>query len=102
MRLLVFERARTAGLPVILVTHDEADAEAAGRSVHVSAPGERHMIETGDAVPILFWEGATHMWKSFADWEKLGLGTQITPGLALSPRALFRHASRICERTVQF
>lgn len=29
MRELVFARARDAGLPVILVTHDEADAEAA-------------------------------------------------------------------------
>ncbi|MCV3239610.1 ATP-binding cassette domain-containing protein [Mesorhizobium sp. ZC-5] len=29
MRELVFVRAREAGLPVILVTHDEADAEAA-------------------------------------------------------------------------
>ncbi|QEE47861.1 ATP-binding cassette domain-containing protein [Rhizobium sp. WL3] len=34
MRTLVFERARRAGLPVILVTHDEADAEAAGGTVH--------------------------------------------------------------------
>ncbi|KQQ33221.1 ABC transporter ATP-binding protein [Rhizobium sp. Leaf306] len=34
MRTLVFERARTAGLPVILVTHDDADAEAAGGPVH--------------------------------------------------------------------
>ena len=34
MRTLVFERARTAGLPVILVTHDEADAAAAGGTVH--------------------------------------------------------------------
>jgi putative thiamine transport system ATP-binding protein len=34
MRALVFERARRAGLPVILVTHDEADAEAAGGAVH--------------------------------------------------------------------
>ncbi|MFN3317877.1 MAG: ATP-binding cassette domain-containing protein [Allorhizobium sp.] len=34
MRTLVFERARTAGLPVILVTHDEADAAAAGGPVH--------------------------------------------------------------------
>jgi putative thiamine transport system ATP-binding protein len=34
MRILVFERARTAGLPVILVTHDEADADAAGGPVH--------------------------------------------------------------------
>ena len=34
MRSLVFERARGAGLPVILVTHDEADAEAAGGFVH--------------------------------------------------------------------
>lgn len=34
MRALVFDRARSAGLPVILVTHDEADAEAAGGPVH--------------------------------------------------------------------
>ncbi len=34
IRSLVFERVRTAGLPVILVTHDEADAEAAGGAVH--------------------------------------------------------------------
>ncbi len=34
MRSLVFSRARSAGLPVILVTHDEADAEAAGGPVH--------------------------------------------------------------------
>lgn len=34
MRALVFERARDAGLPVVLVTHDEADAEAAGGVVH--------------------------------------------------------------------
>lgn len=30
MRSLVFERARAAGLPVLMVTHDQADAEAAG------------------------------------------------------------------------
>ena len=35
MRDLVFERARAAGLPVILVTHDRADADAAGGPVHV-------------------------------------------------------------------
>ncbi|THV23436.1 ATP-binding cassette domain-containing protein [Peteryoungia ipomoeae] len=34
MRSLVFEHAQRAGLPVILVTHDEADAEAAGGPVH--------------------------------------------------------------------
>ncbi|WP_430511299.1 ATP-binding cassette domain-containing protein [Pannonibacter phragmitetus] len=34
MRSLVFARARCAGLPVLLVTHDEADAEAAGGTVH--------------------------------------------------------------------
>lgn len=34
MRALVFERARKLGLPVILVTHDEADAAAAGGPVH--------------------------------------------------------------------
>jgi putative thiamine transport system ATP-binding protein len=43
MRTLVFERARTAGLPVILVTHDEADAEAAGGPVHrIGAKGSAH------------------------------------------------------------
>ena len=30
MRELVFSKARESGLPVLLVTHDEADAEAAG------------------------------------------------------------------------
>ena len=34
MRSLVFARARSAGLPVLLVTHDAADAEAAGGAVH--------------------------------------------------------------------
>jgi len=34
MRALVFARARKAGLPVVLVTHDEADADAAGGPVH--------------------------------------------------------------------
>lgn len=33
MRALVFDRARAAGLPVLLVTHDAADAEAAGGPV---------------------------------------------------------------------
>ncbi|MCR8546746.1 ATP-binding cassette domain-containing protein [Salipiger sp. P9] len=33
IRALVFERARTQGLPVLLVTHDRADAEAAGGRV---------------------------------------------------------------------
>ncbi|MDR7028673.1 putative thiamine transport system ATP-binding protein [Rhizobium rosettiformans] len=43
MRQLVFERARTAGLPVILVTHDEADAEAAGGPLHrLGARGAPH------------------------------------------------------------
>jgi putative thiamine transport system ATP-binding protein len=43
MRTLVFERARTAGLPVILVTHDEADAEAAGGAVHrIGMKGAAH------------------------------------------------------------
>jgi putative thiamine transport system ATP-binding protein len=43
MRTLVFERARTAGLPVILVTHDEADAEAAGGPVHrIGMKGAAH------------------------------------------------------------
>lgn len=38
-RQLVFERARAAGLPVVLVTHDEDDARAAGGLVHrVGAP----------------------------------------------------------------
>ena len=34
MRQLVFAKARNAGLPVILVTHDEADAQAAGGEIH--------------------------------------------------------------------
>jgi len=43
MRSLVFERARAAELPVILVTHDEADAEAAGGGVHrIGANGDGH------------------------------------------------------------
>ena len=33
-RATVFETARSAGLPVVLVTHDQADAEAAGGDVH--------------------------------------------------------------------
>lgn len=33
MRELVFARARSAGLPIVLVTHDAADAEAAGGAV---------------------------------------------------------------------
>ena len=33
-RTLVFDTAKRAGLPVILVTHDEADAVAAGGAVH--------------------------------------------------------------------
>ncbi|MBA3446096.1 MAG: ATP-binding cassette domain-containing protein [Pseudaminobacter sp.] len=33
MRQLVFTRARQAGLPIIMVTHDAADAEAAGGQV---------------------------------------------------------------------
>jgi putative thiamine transport system ATP-binding protein len=32
-RRLVFERARVAGLPVVLVTHDIADAQAAGGQI---------------------------------------------------------------------
>ncbi len=34
MRTLVFSTARAAGLPVVLVTHDEADAVAAGGAIH--------------------------------------------------------------------
>ena len=34
VRSLVFDRARAKGLPVLLVTHDHADAEAAGGRVH--------------------------------------------------------------------
>lgn len=34
-RELVFETARKAGLPVVLVTHDEADARAAGGMLHL-------------------------------------------------------------------
>jgi putative thiamine transport system ATP-binding protein len=33
MRELVFAKARTSRLPIVLVTHDEADAEAAGGPV---------------------------------------------------------------------
>lgn len=33
MRALVFDRARAAGLPVLLVTHDAQDAEAAGGQI---------------------------------------------------------------------
>lgn len=33
MRALVFAKARASGLPVILVTHDEADAAAAGGTI---------------------------------------------------------------------
>ena len=33
MRRLVFDRARDRGLPVLLVTHDGADADAAGGQV---------------------------------------------------------------------
>jgi putative thiamine transport system ATP-binding protein len=33
MRELVFIKARNSRLPVVLVTHDEADAEAAGGPV---------------------------------------------------------------------
>lgn len=33
-RQMVFAKARDAGLPVVLVTHDEADAEAAAGEVH--------------------------------------------------------------------
>ncbi|MCR4269237.1 ATP-binding cassette domain-containing protein [Nitratireductor sp. ZSWI3] len=33
MRELVFSKARETGLPVLLVTHDEADAEAAGGDI---------------------------------------------------------------------
>ena len=40
-RSAVFDTARAAGLPVILVTHDEADAEAAGGAVHRVGEGER-------------------------------------------------------------
>jgi putative thiamine transport system ATP-binding protein len=38
-RRLVFAHARTRGLPTILVTHDEADARAAGGTVLRLAPG---------------------------------------------------------------
>lgn len=39
IRQLVFDRAHRLGLPVLLVTHDQADAEAAGGRVHhLTAP----------------------------------------------------------------
>ena len=34
IRSLVFDQARAKGLPVLLVTHDQADADAAGGRVH--------------------------------------------------------------------
>lgn len=34
IRKLVFDQARAQGLPVLLVTHDQADADAAGGRVH--------------------------------------------------------------------
>ncbi|WP_426125647.1 ATP-binding cassette domain-containing protein [Pararhizobium sp. PWRC1-1] len=34
-RILIFSRAKAAGLPVVLVTHDQADAQAAGGPVVV-------------------------------------------------------------------
>jgi putative thiamine transport system ATP-binding protein len=34
IRALVFDQARAKGLPVLLVTHDHADADAAGGRVH--------------------------------------------------------------------
>lgn len=40
-RRLVFAHARTRGLPTILVTHDEADARAAGGAVLRLDPGAR-------------------------------------------------------------
>ena len=43
-REFVFEHARAAGLPTLLVTHDEADAEAAAGAV-VAFP------ETGPSAP---------------------------------------------------
>jgi len=33
-RTLVFDKLRTCGLPTILVTHDQADAERAGGQIH--------------------------------------------------------------------
>ena len=33
MRELVFDKAKARGLPIILVTHDPSDAEAAGGEV---------------------------------------------------------------------
>ena len=39
MRQLVFAKAEDARLPVILVTHDEADAQAAGGEIHRIDPG---------------------------------------------------------------
>lgn len=35
IRALVFDRLRASGLPTLLVTHDQADADAAGGEVHV-------------------------------------------------------------------
>lgn len=35
LRALVFDRLRASGLPTLLVTHDQADADAAGGEVHI-------------------------------------------------------------------
>lgn len=40
VRGLVFDRARARGLPVLMVTHDRSDAEAAGGDVLTLAPPE--------------------------------------------------------------
>lgn len=45
MRQLVFAKARNAGLPVILVTHDAADAEAAGGEIHRINAGSGDALE---------------------------------------------------------
>ncbi len=34
IRALVFDKLRASGLPTILVTHDQADAERAGGQIH--------------------------------------------------------------------
>ncbi|WP_133612147.1 ATP-binding cassette domain-containing protein [Dongia mobilis] len=55
MRQLVFARAREAALPVILVTHDEADAAAAGGILHrLGDGGDNDPAATGYRI----WQSA--------------------------------------------
>lgn len=47
-RQFVFDQARLAGLPMVLVTHDAQDARAAGGPViHLAANGEHDRVDNG-------------------------------------------------------